>query len=98
MLLQFDRSDGTGDLADTDLSHRYLHGGAIDQILADEQVHYDSGEEEFVTDAVLWPLADHQGSVRDVDLSQAAMYGTGLDKVDLTGTRLPRDWPDGARA
>lgn len=36
------------------LSHRYLHGPVIDQILADEQVDdlYGAGE-------VLWPLTDH---------------------------------------
>ena len=38
------------------LTHRYLHGPAIDQVLADED---DLGD-------VLWPLADNQGTVRDL--------------------------------
>ena len=38
------------------LSHRYLYGAAVDQILA---VENDSGD-------VLWGLADHQGTIRDV--------------------------------
>ncbi len=39
-----------------DVTNRYLHGPAVDQILADEQVG----------DEVLWPLADNLGSVRDL--------------------------------
>jgi RHS repeat-associated protein len=38
------------------LIRRYLHGPAIDQVLADETV---------VTRQVSWALSDHQGSVRD---------------------------------
>ncbi|NJN12816.1 MAG: RHS repeat-associated core domain-containing protein, partial [Richelia sp. RM1_1_1] len=41
---------------DGDLTHRYLHGLQIDQVLADENAQ---GE-------VLWALADNQGTVRDV--------------------------------
>ena len=37
------------------LTHRYLHGNAIDQVFADE-----------TASEVLWALADNQGSVRDV--------------------------------
>jgi RHS repeat-associated protein len=48
-------------LEDGELSHRYLHGPAIDQILADEQVDAAGG-----TSDVLWPLADNLGSVRDI--------------------------------
>ncbi len=51
-VLQFD-----GDTA-ADLSHRYLWGPAVDQLLADETV--DNGGPE----DVLWPLTDWQGSVR----------------------------------
>ncbi|MCI0404177.1 MAG: hypothetical protein L0212_11765, partial [Acidobacteria bacterium] len=39
------------------VTHRYLHGPAVDQILADEQV---GGA------GVLWALADNLGSVRDI--------------------------------
>ena len=60
--LQFDKT-GTGDMVASNLTHRYLWGTSVDQILADEQVHYASGN--FVTDEVLWPLTDHLGSVRD---------------------------------
>jgi len=55
------RADGTGDL-----SHRYLWGPAVDQILADEQVHWDSGSSDYVTDDVLWTLTDHLNTVRDL--------------------------------
>ena len=37
IVLQFDKT-GTGDLAASDLSHRYLWGPAVDQLLADEHV------------------------------------------------------------
>lgn len=39
-------------------SNRYLHGPAIDQVLADEQLTGGAGR--------LWALTDHLGSVRDV--------------------------------
>ncbi len=58
-MLQFDRTGG-GDVQASDLSHRYLWGPAVDQILADETVG-DGG-----SDDVLWPLVDHQGTVRDL--------------------------------
>ena len=45
------------------VTHRYLHGPAVDQILAEEQ--YDPSNLTAPRD-VLWPLADHQGTVRDV--------------------------------
>lgn len=37
------------------ITHRYLHGPAIDQIFADEQLGED----------VRWALSDNQGTVRD---------------------------------
>ncbi len=43
------------------LANRYLHGPAVDQILADEQIDADSG-----SSTVLWPLTDNLGTVRDV--------------------------------
>ena len=48
IVLQFDGSNT--------LTHRYLHGPSIDQILADENS----------SNAILWPLADHQGTIRDL--------------------------------
>ncbi len=44
------------------LASRYLHGPAIDQILADEQMDLTTG----TTDTVLWPLTDNLGTVRDL--------------------------------
>jgi RHS repeat-associated protein len=50
--------------ANEDLTNRYLHGPAIDQILADEQIDDILGTT--VTGEVLWPLADKLGTIRDV--------------------------------
>ena len=60
VVLQFDGT-GTGDLGGGDLSHRYLWGAAVDQLLADEQINGASTAGE-----VLWALTDHLGSVRDL--------------------------------
>ena len=59
-VLEFD-----GDTA-ADLSHRYLWGPAVDQLLADETVD-DGGPED-----ILWPLTDWQGSVRHLATYDAA--------------------------
>ena len=61
IVLQFD-----GDAA-ADLTNRYLWAGAVDQILADEQVTTLSSAGD-----VYWPLTDHQGTVR-----QLAFYDSG---------------------
>ena len=45
------------------VQHRYLHGPLVDQVLADENA----------AGTVHWPLADHQGTVRDVVDSSAAL-------------------------
>jgi len=63
--LQFDKT-GAGNATATDLTHRYLWGTAVDQILADEQLHYDGGTGNYITDEALFPLTDHLGTVRDV--------------------------------
>jgi RHS repeat-associated protein len=51
-----------------DLTHRYLHGPVIDQILADEEV-------TSLTQAgtMRWPLADNLGTVRDLVDSSASV-------------------------
>ncbi len=61
-----------------ELTNRYLHGPAVDQVLADEQYgatnHDDPTEDEGI---VYWPLADNQGSVRQLvtsDGEQAARF------------------------
>ena len=53
---------------DGDLTNRYLHGPAVDQILADEQVTSLTSAGD-----VLWPLADNLGSVRDIVDSTGAV-------------------------
>ena len=60
VVLQFDGT-GSADLDGSDLSHRYLWGAAVDQLLADEQINGASTAGE-----VLWALTDHLGSVRDL--------------------------------
>jgi RHS repeat-associated protein len=69
IVLQFDATSTPGSpvsLTANNLSHRYLSGPAVDQVLADERVTLQSGS--LVTDKVLWTLADAQGTVRDVAL------------------------------
>jgi RHS repeat-associated protein len=45
------------------LTNRYLHGAAIDQVFADEQLNPGQPGQP---GNVLWPLADHLGTVRDL--------------------------------
>jgi len=51
---------------DGEISNRYLWGPAVDQILADEQVEWNAGAQDYDIDQILWPLTDHQGTVRDL--------------------------------
>jgi hypothetical protein len=67
IVLQF---DGTGA---SDLSHRYVWGPAVDQLLADEQVTSPTSP-----GSVLWPLADHLGTIRDLATYNAATSTTVL--------------------
>ncbi len=60
--------DGHGDL-----TNRYLHGPAVDQILADEQVDSLTTPGE-----VLWPLTDNLGTVRDLAVYDDA---TGITAI-----------------
>jgi RHS repeat-associated protein len=50
------------------LTHRFLHGPAVDQVFADEDA---LGE-------ILWGLDDHQGTIRDV-----ADYDAVLDETTV---------------
>ncbi|MBI2481395.1 MAG: hypothetical protein HYV60_22980 [Planctomycetia bacterium] len=52
IVMQFDASG--------DLTHRYLHGPSVDQILADETIDLAG------TNDILWPLSDNFGTVRDL--------------------------------
>ncbi len=65
IVLQF---DGSGTLAAGSLSHRYLWGPAVNQLLADEQVTN--------TDQVLWALTDNENTVRDLVTYTAGTPGT----------------------
>ena len=74
--LQFEKT-GAGDLAATDLSHRYLCGPAVDQLFADETVDNGGAED------VLWTLGDHLNSVRDL-----AVYDPGTDTTTIANHRV----------
>jgi RHS repeat-associated protein len=77
IVLQFDKT-GTGNLAKTDLSHRYLWGPAVDQLLADETV-----TSLWTNGSVVWPLADGQGTIRDL-----AVYNSGTDSTTIANHRV----------
>ena len=78
IVMQLDKA-GTGDLAATDLSHRYLWGPAVDQLLAEEQLSSLSGGEGYdltQQGQVVWTLTDNQNTVRDL-----ATYSDGTTTV-----------------
>jgi RHS repeat-associated protein len=54
--LEIDDPDGLGGGVSPSVSHRYLYGAAVDEILAVED---GSGN-------VLWGLGDHEGTIRDI--------------------------------
>ena len=58
IVMQFDKT-GTGALAATDFSHRYLWGPAVDQLLADEQIGGPNA-------GVHWALTDNLNTLRDL--------------------------------
>jgi RHS repeat-associated protein len=77
--LQFDATSTPGtpvSLTANNLSHRYVWGPAVDQVLADERVTVQNGT--LATDEVLYPLTDAQGTVRDV----ALLSGTTTSVAD----------------
>jgi RHS repeat-associated protein len=79
IVLQFDATTTPGtpvSLTANNLSHRYLNGPAVDQVMSDERVTLQDGA--LATDEVLWPLADAQGTIRDV----AKLTGTTAAVVD----------------
>jgi hypothetical protein len=47
-----------------ELTHRYMYGPGVDQTLVDEA--FKTVGTQQVTDDVLWLLADHQGTIRDI--------------------------------
>jgi RHS repeat-associated protein len=79
MTLQFDK-EGGGNVTVNDLSHRYLwQPGAVDKLMADEQLTMtDHGYDRTHAGRVVWPLADHQGTIRDLAVRDAQ---TGVTAV-----------------
>jgi RHS repeat-associated protein len=75
--LQFDK-DGTGDVTGENLSHRYLWGPAVDQLLADEQVTNTQ-----TPGTVIWPLTDQLGTVRDM-----AVYNAQIGETSVVNHRV----------
>ena len=73
---------GTGSTAGgttaADLSHRYLWGPAVDQVLADEQVT------SLVTRTTVLPLTDNLGTVRDL----ARVYNAGTNATTVVNHRV----------
>jgi RHS repeat-associated protein len=72
--------DETGELVlvfdgDADLRHRYVNGPGVDEVLVDE-VFTDAG----TFDELLWPLSDHQGTIRDVVSEHPTTGNTVLRK------------------
>ena len=65
--LQFDGT-GTSPLGANDLSHRYLWGPAVDQVMANKQLTpvAGGGYNLNAPGTVVWPLADNLGTVRDL--------------------------------
>ena len=83
IVLQFDATSTPGtsvSLTVADLSHRYLSGPAVDQVLADEQLAPATGGGYDLTSPgnVVWTLADNEGTIRDLAVYNAQ---TGLTTV-----------------
>jgi RHS repeat-associated protein len=72
IVLDFQKT-GTGDASSGDLSHRYLWGNHVDQILADETV-------DTAADDVAWALTDHLNTVRDLAAHDPATDTTTVIK------------------
>jgi RHS repeat-associated protein len=79
IVMQFQKT-GNGDLAATDLSHRYLWGPAVDQLLADEQLSPVVGGGYDLTSpgTTVWTLTDNENTVRDLATYNAT---TGVTSV-----------------
>jgi RHS repeat-associated protein len=80
IIFQFDK-DGGGQVTVNDLSHRYLwQPGAVDKLMADEQLQALAGGGYDRTHAgnVVWPLADQQGTIRDLAVHDAQTHATAV--------------------
>jgi RHS repeat-associated protein len=72
ILEQFDGT-GSGNLTAANLSHRYLWGPAVDQLMADEQVTTPGQAGQ-----VVWALTDNLGTVRDLAVFNSATNTTTI--------------------
>ncbi len=83
IVMQFDRALAPTDepadpLTEEHLSHRYLwNPAAVDQLMADEQV-----TDPDVAGDIVWPLVDHQGTIRDL-----AVYDPATDTTTVVNHR-----------
>ena len=70
IVLQFDKTSATGSasaLTVSNLSHRYVSGPAVDQVLADEQLSPVTGGYNLTTPGnLVWTLTDQRNTVRDL--------------------------------
>ena len=78
IVLQFDGT-GSGDLVAGNLSHRYLWGPAVDQLMADEQVVNGLSQ----PGNVVWTLGDNENTIRDL-----ATYNAGTDTTTVVNHRV----------
>ena len=93
--------DADGDGAGTwKLTNRYLYGDMVDQVLADEQLPGGGiglTSVSSTSGTVLWPLADHLGSVRDLVDSSGVIrehlvydsFGNRLTESDFDASGNP---------
>ena len=92
--------DFTAGKETADIANRYLWGAAVDQVLADEQVEWNATAEDYDIEQILWPLADHQGTTRDLAellddgttkvVQQKTYDATATSWPSANGTRIPK--------
>jgi RHS repeat-associated protein len=116
VVLQFKDHDGSGSHP-YQLTNRYLYGDIVDLLLADEQVGVEDDpygssspygssnpiSSGSTTNRILWPLADHLNSIRDLMDSEQRRrehkvydtFGRTLSETDfdMYGTELPAGDP-----
>ena len=75
IVVQFDK-EGAGDVVAANLSHRYLWGPAVDQLLADEQVTSVQ-----TPGNVVLPLANQLGTINDLATTQTGVTTVANHRV-----------------
>jgi RHS repeat-associated protein len=82
IVLQFDATSTPGTpvtLTANTLSHRYLNGPAVDQVMCDEQLAPVTGGYDLTTPGnVVWTLADNEGTIRDLAVYNATTGTTSV--------------------